>query len=48
MESFKASERKAFHGLALAVIQSIEKARKISVQATSEGLQGSSLTIDAR
>jgi beta-galactosidase len=47
MESFKASERKVFHGLALAVIQSNKKAGKISVQATSVGLQGSSLTIDA-
>jgi len=47
MESFKASERKIFHGLALAVIQSNEKAGKIRVQATSEGLQGSSLIINA-
>lgn len=45
MESFLASERKAFHGLCLAVIQASDKAGKISLKAVSEGLQEASVTI---
>ena len=48
MESFKASERKAFHGLALAVIQSVEKAGKIILQATSDGLIESSIVLETK
>lgn len=45
LESFKASQRKAFHGLCLAVIQSDEKPGVITLSATSEGLQPASLDI---
>jgi beta-galactosidase len=48
MESFKASEHKAFHGLCLAVVQSIEKQGIITVRAASDGLQGTSITITTR
>jgi beta-galactosidase len=48
MESFKASERKAFNGLCLAVIQSKEKTGKIEFTATSEGLSLASLTIEVK
>jgi len=45
MESFKASERKAFNGLCLAVIQSKEKSGSIQFIATSPGLQSAILQI---
>jgi len=48
MESFKASERKAFNGLALAVVQSKEKAGIIQLTATSEGLQPATLQITVK
>jgi beta-galactosidase len=44
-EPFKASYRKAFNGLALAIIQSKEKQGKVTVTATSEGLKQSSVSI---
>lgn len=45
MESFKAPQRKAFKGMALAIIQSEEKAGKISLEASSEGLKSSKIVI---
>lgn len=48
MESFKASERKAFNGMCLAVIQSKEKAGNIEFTATSEGLSSARLSIEVR
>lgn len=45
MEPFKASYRKAFNGLCLAIIQSKERAGKIILEATSKGLQQTQLTI---
>ncbi len=45
MESFKASERKAFNGLCLAVVQSKEKSGGIQFIATSPGLQSAILQI---
>ena len=45
MEPFKASYRKAFNGLCLAIIQSKERAGKIILEATSKGLQPTQLTI---
>jgi beta-galactosidase len=48
MESFKAIERKAFHGLALAVIQSNEKTGRIIVKATSDGLKDSSIVLETK
>ena len=43
--SFKASERKAFNGLCLAVIQSLRKEGKIKLNADSKGLKGASIEI---
>jgi beta-galactosidase len=37
-DPFKASYRKAFHGLALAILQSNEKAGVITFTATADGL----------
>ncbi|HEY6975368.1 MAG TPA: beta-galactosidase GalB, partial [Chitinophagaceae bacterium] len=48
MESFKVSERKAFNGLCLAVIQSKEKTGKAELTATSQGLSSASLTIEVQ
>ncbi len=48
MESFRASERRAFHGLALAVIQSNENAGKITVKATSDGLKEYSIVLETK
>ncbi len=48
MESFKGSERKAFNGLALAVIQSKEKAGMILLTATSPNLQPATLQIKVK
>ena len=45
MEIFKASERKAFNGLCLAVVQSKEKSGSIQFIATSAGLQSAILQI---
>jgi beta-galactosidase len=45
MESFKASERKAFNGLCLAVIQSNGKPGSIKLQAQSAGLTPASIDI---
>jgi beta-galactosidase len=47
-ELFKANYRKAFNGLCLAVIQSTENAGKISLKATSEGLQEAAIVIDSK
>jgi beta-galactosidase len=47
-ESFKASHRKAFHGLCLAVIQSGERSGKATLTATSEGLDKASVDIEMK
>jgi beta-galactosidase len=47
-ESFKADSRKAFHGLALVVIQSKSKPGSITVKATSGGLKEASIQITAK
>ncbi len=47
-EPFKANYRKAFNGLALAIIQSKERAGKITLKATAEGLAPASVVIEAR
>ena len=47
-ESFKANQRHAFHGMALAIIQSKGKAGRINLQTTSAGLPPASITIEAR
>ena len=45
MESFKADHRKAFNGLCLAIIQSKEAPGRITLKATSEGLEGAAVVI---
>lgn len=47
-EPFKANYRKAFNGLCLAVVQSTEKAGRITLKATSEGLQEAAIVIEAK
>jgi beta-galactosidase len=47
-EPFQANYRKAFNGLCLAVIQSAEKPGRITLKATSEGLQEAAIVIDAK
>ena len=47
-ESFKASKRKAFHGMALAIIQAKTKPGRIVLQARSPGLSPATLMINVR
>jgi beta-galactosidase len=47
-DSFKVNYRKAFHGLALAIVQSKETPGVINFTATSQGLQSAALTIKAK
>ncbi len=46
--SFKANSRKTFNGKCLVVVQSTEREGKIQLTASSEGLQGASVTIETR
>jgi beta-galactosidase len=45
-EPFKANYRKAFHGLALAILQAKRKAGRVTFTATSEGVQPQSITVE--
>jgi beta-galactosidase len=47
-ESFKAKQRKAFHGMALAIIQSKQKPGRIVLKASSDNLAPGSVVINAR
>ena len=47
-ESFKMNYRKAFNGMCLVVIQSSEKAGRITLETISEGLKGASLEIETK
>jgi beta-galactosidase len=47
-EPFKANYRKAFHGMALAIIQSKGKAGRIVLKATAAGLAPASVVIETR
>jgi beta-galactosidase len=47
-ESFKANHRQAFHGMALAIVQSKGKGGQINLKATSSGLAPASIAIEAR
>ena len=47
-EPFKANYRKAFHGLAVAIVQSKNKRGRITLVATSDGLTPASATIEAK
>lgn len=47
-ERFKSADRKAFNGLALAIIQSRDEAGKIRVEAASEGLESAAIDIESK
>ena len=47
-ESFKANHRKAFHGMALAIIQSNDKGGRINLKASAGGLSSGSVVIATR
>ena len=47
-ESFKGNQRKAFHGMALAIIQAKPQAGRIILKATSDNLTPASVVINAR
>lgn len=46
-EPFKADQRKAFNGMCLAIIQSNEKSGNIIVEASSEGIEPTSILLMA-
>jgi beta-galactosidase len=48
LEDFKGKQRKAFHGLCLAIVQSNANAGSIRVTATSPGLKSSTVTVTTR
>ncbi len=48
LEPFRADQHKAFNGLCLAVLQSTEKAGRITLSATSDGLKRSSAIIECK
>ncbi|HEY0245731.1 MAG TPA: beta-galactosidase GalB [Mucilaginibacter sp.] len=47
-DPFKANYRKAFHGLALAIVQAKEKAGSITFTATGQGLQSATMVLNSR
>jgi beta-galactosidase len=47
-DPFKADYRKAFHGLALAIVQAKEKAGTITFTASADGLQSSTLVLKTK
>jgi beta-galactosidase len=47
-DPFKADYRKAFHGLALAIVQAKETPGDINFTATADGLQSASLVLKAK
>ncbi|HET6977056.1 MAG TPA: beta-galactosidase GalB [Pyrinomonadaceae bacterium] len=47
-ESFKGKQRRAFHGLALVIVQAKQKPGRIVLEATSDNLQSASVIINAR
>jgi beta-galactosidase len=47
-ESFKAKQRKAFHGMALAIVQAKSKAGRIVLKATADNLAPATVVINAR
>jgi beta-galactosidase len=48
MESFKASERKAFNGMCLLIVKSTEREGEIIITASTEGLSASSMRINSK
>ena len=47
-ESFKGKQRKAFHGMALVILQAKQKPGRIYLEATSDNLQSASVVISTR
>jgi len=47
-ESFKANQRRAFHGMALAIVQARQKGGRIVLKATADNLAPASVVITAR
>jgi beta-galactosidase len=47
-ESFKGKQRKAFHGMALVILQTKQKPGRIYLEATSDNLQAASVVINTR
>jgi len=47
-EPFKASQRKAFHGMALAIVQAKHRAGQIVLKATADNLAPASVVLNAR
>jgi beta-galactosidase len=47
-ESYKGNQRKAFHGMALAIVQSKGKPGTVRLKATADGLTAASVAITAR
>jgi beta-galactosidase len=47
-ESFKAKQRKAFYGMALAIVQSKRRAERIVLKATAENLPSASVIVNTR
>ena len=47
-ESFKAKQRKAFHGMALAIIQAKQKPGRIVLKASSDNLPSASVVLNSR
>jgi len=47
-ESFKGKQRKAFHGMALVIVQAKQKPGRIYLEATSDKLQAASVAINTR
>ena len=47
-ESFKANQRKAFHGMALAIIQAKQKPGRIVLKASADNLSAASIVINTR
>jgi beta-galactosidase len=47
-ESFKANQRKAFHGLCLVVVKGSDKKGIINLKASAEGLESTSVTIELK
>ena len=47
-ESFKSSQRKAFHGMALAIVQAKRRSGQIVLKATADNLAPASIVINAR
>lgn len=48
LESFKADHHKAYNGLCLLIVQSKEKAENIHITASSQGLQGAAMEVEAK